>query len=488
MTEELTKTRLYIKTPLNHTKSSGLPLVNLDWGSTNLPVKKVDERVSQRLWAIHGNPGSCGSYTGWLSKNVVEDTSRAILKYLGVRGKIYYGGAGATHWLNEISDHHRDCRLLLVQKESHDALTRGWSNIDRYDNRYMDMCTWVRKMSIKYRADKIVLGITLSSHLTGTGFEDSSGLLDYCKDLGVRVMLDATCYLAHTNHPEIPHFDYLVFSPHKLPGGPGSSGVMVTSESVTWVTESGSQNIPSIIRIDEVIKLFKEIKEPSNVNERIISFRKRFGELKEGPYSIVCHSWDESPIKEPHYSFNIVWKSPDMHSLQVHPNLVALICTHIYGMQIRGGGLCAERFITNGAEGVMMSGVCRISIPRYLFTEELTDMLLEKFSNMLKYMNYYVRCYFIGKSGGWEVRPEIIANNKEAGSQTHKSCCHAPSATFSYEKGKEDILRGGMMVIDWMFPDTWNEINRSRDSDEYINDPDRWFLHPEDLRSCEPEI
>jgi hypothetical protein len=113
MTEELSRTRLYINTPLNKSNGSGIPLINLDWGSTNLPLKTVDEEVMKRTWAIHGNPGSCGSYTGGISKMTIEEVSRSILRFLNVRGEVFYGGAGASYWLGRIAERHSGSRLML---------------------------------------------------------------------------------------------------------------------------------------------------------------------------------------------------------------------------------------------------------------------------------------------------------------------------------------------------------------------------------------
>lgn len=482
MSEELSRTRLYVNTPLNNNNKSGLPLINLDWGSTNLPLKQVEERVTERVWSVHGNPGSCGSYTGGISKNVIEGVSRTILKHLNVRGEVFYGGAGATHWLGKIANHHKGSRLMLVQTEVHDALVRGWEHIDRHDPTTSDQQTWVRRMSRKYGPENLVLGVALSSHLTGGMFEDRFAILDYCKDLGIKVILDATCYLAHHKKPEIPHFDYLVFSPHKLPGGTGSCGVMVVREhgDVSWCTEPGSQNVPGIVRIEEAISVMRGLKEPEDVDGRMERFSNEFGKLREGCYSIEMMKWDDHRRSEPHFSFRILWTSPDKHVLQVHPNLVAMICTQIYGLQIRGGGMCAESFITNG--------LCRISVPRYLFTEELSGMILEKFRDMIRYMNYYVRCYELDSQGGWRVRSVITNQKPEVGTTQVKSCCMGPQSSYLLSIGKEEPLRGGMMVIDWLFPDVWSNVIRTKSTDDQLDDPDRWFLHPDDLKASDPEI
>jgi hypothetical protein len=178
-----------------------------------------------------------------------------------------------------------------------------------------------------------------------------------------------------------------------------------------------------------------------------------------------------------------------MSNLQVHPNLVSMICTHIYGLQIRGGGMCAESFLTDNREGIMKRGVCRISVPRYLFTEELSKLILEKFRDMIKYMGYYIRCYHIGKQGGWEIRPEIAFKRQEPSPNTSsKTCCQGPQSSYFITLGKDEPLRGGMMVIDWLFPDVWSKMSATKLTDEYIDDPDRWFLHPNDLNYISSDI
>jgi selenocysteine lyase/cysteine desulfurase len=269
MTEELTQTRIYIKTPLNHSNNTGLPLINLDWGSTNLPLRCVEERVMERVWASHGNPGSCGSYTGLISKNTIGEVSRGVLNHLNCRGEVYYGGFGASHWLRKIPEYHPEGHLVLIQREVHDALVSPWRHVHRYETRCMDQLTWIRRMCKKYDPQTLFLGIALSSHLTGTSFEDNVGIIDFCHELGMKVIIDATCYLAHHQKPKIPYFDYLVFSPHKLPGGPGSCGVMVSREPVSWGTERGSQNIPGVVRVEEAINMLRKIKEPEDVDTRI---------------------------------------------------------------------------------------------------------------------------------------------------------------------------------------------------------------------------
>lgn len=488
MLEELRKTRIYINTPLNKTENTGIPLMNLDWGSTNLPINKIDQAVAERTWAIHGNPGSCGSYTGGLTRTMIVDTTRSILKHLNVEGDVHYGGYGASYWLGRLPEVLNTSRLLLIQTEIHDAMVGKWKHIDRYNPDVSDRCTWVRRMCMKHGSGNLVLGISLSSHLTGATFEDKWGVLDFCRDMGVRVLIDATCYLAHHRVPEIPHFDYLVFSPHKLPGGPGSCGVLVTGRGVEWAAEPGSQNVPGIFRIRDVLEEFRKIEEPEGVDGRIQQFISSFGSLKEGCFSVKMMFWDDAKIEEPHFSFKIMWKSPDSHCLQVHPSLVSMICTHVYGIQIRGGGICAESFLTNRNVGLMKPGVCRISVPRYLFTQELSDLVLERFRDMLKYMNYYIRCYHIDETHNWNVSPEIVLRRPDPASQGKKTCCMGSNLTYHTFLKKDELLRGGMMVIDWMFPEVWTKIMSRRHTDVYLEDPERWFLHPEDLRNTDPEI
>lgn len=488
MTEELSQTRLYFNTPLNNSNTTGLPLINLDWGSTNLPLRCVEEKVMERVWASHGNPGSCGSYTGSVSKHIIDEVSNTILDHLNSKGEVYYGGYGASHWLRKISENHPDDHLIIVQKELHDSLISPWKNIHRYETKCMDQLTWIRRLCNKFDPKKLFLGIALSSHLTGATFEDKLGIIDFCHELGIRVIIDATCYLAHHQKPKIPYFDYLVFSPHKLPGGPGSCGVMVARKTVTWGTEPGSKNIPGIVRIEESLKLLKRLKEPENINELIGGFVMKLSLLKRGNYSIETMFWDDAPITEPHFLFRVNWKSPDGVTLQVHPNLVAMICTHVYGLQIRGGGVCAESFSSNNLEGLLKTGFCRISVPRYLFTLDMAENISGKLDDMLKYMNYYVRCYQIGKMESWEVRPEITSIPRTKNHSVNTSCCSGPSGTFRTDKGKDEPLRGGMMVIDWLIPDTWTKIIARKLNDRFLEDPDRWFLHPEDLRKCDIDI
>lgn len=482
MTEELSGTRLYVNTPLNQSNKMGIPLINLDWGSTNMPLKSVEEAVSERVWAIHGNPGSCGSYTGGISKNIIEGVASKILKHLNTRGEVFFGGSGASHWLAKIARHHRGGRLMLLQTEVHDALVRNWDHIDKHDNRQSDQLTWIRRMCSKYGPENLVLGISLSTHLTGGTFNDT-GVTDYCKDLGVRVLIDATCYLAH--HPRSPtlpsHFDYLVFSPHKFPGGPGSCGVMIAREPVSWAAEPGSQNVPGIVRIEESLKVFAGISEPPDVDGRIQRFASELEKTREGQYSIELLKWDDHVRSEPHFPFVVWWRSPDGHLLQVHPNLFAMMCTHVHGLQIRGGGMCAESFVSKG--------LCRISVPRYLFTEDLCEVILGKFRDLLRYMNYYVRCYEMGPRGEWRVRPEITIRTPEPNLTQVKSCCAGAQSPYFVTIKKEEILRGGMSVIDWMFPDIWAKITTEKFVDDgHFDDPERWYLHPNDLRTSDPEI
>jgi hypothetical protein len=155
----------------------------------------------------------------------------------------------------------------------------------------------------------------------------------------------------------------------------------------------------------------------------------------------------------------------------------------------RRGSLRRGVLLEYDLEGLLKTGFCRISIPRYLFTAELAGDVIGKLDDMLKYMNYYVRCYQIGKDDSWEVRPEItsIPPVKET-QEPKKSCCSGPSGSFTKDRGEDDPLAGGMIVIDWLIPDIWKKIIARKLTDRFLEDPDRWFLHPEDLRKTDSGI
>lgn len=511
--EDLIKPRVSIHCQFQPEQET--PVTQLDWGATSQPLGYVEERVREILWNKYGNPHSCGTITSALTKKLIEDCKTSVLsgllgeRVLEERFQVEFGGEGSTHWLEKIPGWFSRERFspICLQLELHNSLVEPWVEADwevslpptqtkRWDW-FSRRLRYIREVEGKTP----LLLLSLSSHITG-GVLKVGDVRKYLQE-GDVVVLDATCYLTH--HRTIPNipFDFLVFSGHKLPGGPGSPGCILFDGKYAdrVVRKRGTENVPGIVRLTQALELNLELlRHPQSRSVKMLNgvFRK----TRRASCILLPAFWDTEEIyendREPIYSFFIQFEDK-----LIHPDLVADLLLHIFGLQIRVGGLCSDYSIprqdhldltpeewleTSSMETLLRPSVCRISIPSYLLTESLALRIEEAVQDLITYGHHLVSCYTLG-SDSWELHRDLETglDISVGGETVEKSCGGCPgkkgkTSIGSMEPEKRVALSPSAMISKLMaFTLSPSPV------DPFLHHPYRWFIHPRDNLSSQVE-
>lgn len=507
----LTKSDLSIQSQFHSGYS--LDVRRLDWGATSLPLEHVENAVKDQLWKKYGNPHSCGTITGTLTKNILEEARDTVLltllgdRFVDKKFLAEFGGEGSTYWLEKIPGifDQTTHEVVCLQKEVHNSLVEPW-----IENSWKihspptsnDVWSWFSRR-LRYIREiegktPIVL-LSLSSHISG-GVLDLKRVKDHVRE-GDVIVLDATCYLTH--HPSIPdiEFDFAVFSGHKLPGGPGSPGCILFNRrySVNLSRRRGTENVPGIVRLTHALELNVQLLKKKNPRPlKMLNSLLRV--VHSSSCSLVPIFWDPEeiyePVREPIYSFIVRYGEK-----MIHPDIIADIFLHVFGMQIRVGGLCSDYAIphqdylnigpeewteTRSMELIFKPSVCRISIPEYLLNDNLVLDLETAFQEFTFYGHMFVSAYTC-KPDGWDLHPNLIqllqnTVTEKSEIKSGKSCKKCPGVKKNpvvNEEKKEETDPEKITHSAIIASIIASDLQHTSD-DEILKHPYRWFLHPGD--------
>jgi selenocysteine lyase/cysteine desulfurase len=472
-----------------------LEVTSLDWGATSRPLPSVEALVCED-WGSYGNPHSCGTVTAGAARNIIEGVKKIVREHTLSRYdyEVEFGGDGSSYWLDRIPELFTPDRYSVVcfQREVHNSLvqpwiSRGWEVAfptgDKPGKWYERKLRYILEIEKK---TPIILA-SLASHVTG-------GVLhrEWITDVEDAVLiLDATCYITH--HKKLPdvRFDFAVFSGHKLPGGPGSPGVVIHAPKHSLRPQPGTPNVTGISRLGHSLKLRTRLLSRHSRPDLV----KRLDEFLRGEdgwmEGFKVHMWDPEdmyePVRHPIYSFSILW-----NSLYIHPDIISDMLLNIHGLQIRVGGQCADYTLpsspqtpdvwleTQTMDPVLRPSVCRISINSYLLTEELVERIERALRAVISFGYEAVKCYTIS-DGKWAMNPSFITLARSARveiKESSKGCSGCSGldniiSEPSKEKREElDEAEVSGLILSFEPPPQ---------TDKFHLHPYRWFLHPMDV-------
>lgn len=490
-----------------------LPLVNLDWGATNRPLTFVETKMKTEYWNMYGNPNSCGTLTGETSKDIIDKTTEILSSNLDINlmtHDIVYGGEGSSFWFDRLARKiHKqlpDAEVVTLQEELHTSFLNPWLETGFKIHRRKDL-GWLKKF-VTYTPHKLILLITLSSHLTGAQF-DTKGLENVLEDIELEnrpiVVVDATCYLAH--HRTIPcnHYDFLSFSGHKFPGGPGSSACIVVSKKYQGLLDvKGTPNVMGIGRLGLSTRVrslvMKDAESKGDIDSLLKELAVFFTTTERSQTCFDLHRWDDARQTEPVFSFSIRLKDTGKY---IHPHIVSTVMLNAFGLQIRAGSQCADYVLrkegiwneigdlveTDRYKLILQPSICRISLPRYLLTREFIDNLKFSLTDFLYVARYFLPC-FSPTPEGWELHPDFyklqsLSQESKANKTGTGSCntCKEKRQVILYSETSSDkskhmtgteiygIVHGGILK-------KLKTLSREpADSISVYKHPFRWFAH-----------
>ncbi len=225
----------------------------------------------------------------------------------------------------------------------------------------------LEKNLIKYQSRKLKIGsFTACSNVTGirTPYYEMAKLMHKHNGICIIDFAASAPYEAINMHPSDPsaQLDAILFSPHKFLGGPGSSGVLVFNKhlyqskapdnpgggTVNWTNPWGEYSYIEDIEIREdggtpgylqaiktalTLKLKDEMQIENMHNRENILVHKAFEKLSpiKGLHILAGHIKDRLGI----ISFYIE---------NIHYNLIVKLLSDRYGIQVRGGCVCAGTY------------------------------------------------------------------------------------------------------------------------------------------------
>ena len=491
-----------------------LGVTNLDWGATSRPLSVVEEAVKGGAWMDYGNPNSCGTITAVTSSKIIEDTRTKVRDHVlhdPWNYSVEFGGEGSTFWLEKFPSlfSPQTHSVICIQRELHNSLVQPWisggfpifqppNSIASYMVWFERRLKWIREIEGK---TPIVL-LSLSSHVTGGILR--AGELEPLFEKTDVIILDATCYLTHEKKIPPMRFDLAVFSGHKLPGGPGSPGVVLYHPKYQNPLGggTGTRNVLGISKLREAIALRtrllasnSEKKERDNLRGDLDNILRLTPENKflETLFPLL---WDTDEIYEtsrrhPIYSFII------KHGrYTIHPDIIADLMLNIFGFQIRVGAQCSdfsipgrdihqftpEEWLETAAmeDPIMQPSVCRISIPDYLLSPSLVDRLEAAIRTITVFGHYMVKCYTISE-GKWNEAPDLTFYMGKIGDDIQKGKRVGCGACSFLENTVETAERSNdAFDVNAILPRLLDFHSGIQSDGNYFRNPYRWFCHPRD--------
>ena len=497
---------------------TSLPLINLDWNATSKPLRSVEEELMSAAFKDYGNPHSCGTLTSSTSSTLIENSKLEILRSLGLLANPYeisFGGDGSSYWLEKLStlftDRPQKPVIVTFQDDLHNSLvnpfvTRGFKMLK------LKTFEWVRDYIQLNESTEFVFLISLMSHLTGDVFNWNGFTHVFGEDLDrdrVKIIVDGTSWFVHQQTiPRGCTFDYLVFSGHKFPGGPGGTpGAVIYSSTDEDMKREvlkipGTPNVLGISRLAISTRLrYRLLKEDrSNEVQELYQFLLN---AKESNTRFVLHSFNSPGRKANEGTTAAVFCfSVELNDCKklLHPQVVGQILLNAYGIQVRSGGQCAEACINKLPQWenlndvdltttpILQPSVCRISIPGYLLTREFLTVLKEKLIDFLRVARYFLKC-FEPTFQGWNFREDflLLTKNPKASSdsQTLKPCKTCSGRAVVATTPSSDSKTYGIMIYSKINGGVLQQISfyPRQNTEHYslLSHPFRWFAIPNDI-------
>ena len=366
------------------TKIPGLkgpvPLVYADYTASGRALRQVENFILQDVLPFYANSHTEASFCGAYMTEL-RNEARETIKHLtnsGSEAEVIFTGAGATAGLNRLVS------LLGIQSAERPIVLLGpyehHSNILPWRETKADVIeipeapqgggpdTSVLRATLDScsDADLVVASFSAASNVTGA-LTDVDAVTDILKQGGARVVWDyagGAPYLPIDMRPpgHAPK-DAVVFSPHKFPGGPGASGVLivrhdaVAAQTPTWpgggtvsfVSPWAHQYADSLAAREEAgtPNIIGDIRAALACIIKDVIGQKQIAEIEHHYNQLAKDNWSANPQLEllgidnpnrlPIFSFRIT----DQHGTPIHHQLFTRMLSDIYGIQARGGCACA---------------------------------------------------------------------------------------------------------------------------------------------------
>ena len=413
------------------------PLVYADYTASGRALKQIEEFVAQQVLPYYANSHTESSFCGAYTTNLREEARAVIAGETNAdeNCSVIFAGSGATAGVNRVVslcdvagqdkrptvfigpfEHHSN--ILPWRESGAEVIEIGEDNKTGID---LEMLR--RELNARAGGGRLLIGsFSAASNVTGI-LTDVDAVTRVLKEYGALAFWDyagGAPYLPMDMNPGADtRKDAIFLSPHKFPGGPGASGLLIIRNSIirnttpTWPgggsvayvspwghdyldnvcerEEAGTPNIIGDIRAALVFIV------KAAIGQDYIT--TRIHDLVEQALDV----WNVNPLitvlagdhrnRVPIFSF--IFRDHD--GRKYHHQLATRILSDTTGIQARGGCACAGPYghrllgvarsesehirdqIHHGCE-IDKPGWVRLNLS-YLFSDEKTRYIIEKVDN-----------------------------------------------------------------------------------------------------------
>ena len=362
------------------------PLLYADYAASGRALRVVEEFVLEHVLPVYANPHTQASHCG-RSINALRRAARAeVARFCGAGegDAVIFAGAGATAGIQKLvrllgadrCDPAGVPALVLLGPYEHHSNLLPWREsgaevIELPEDAAggPDRAALAAALAAG-KGRRIIAAFSAGSNVTGA-LTDIAALSRQVQAAGGKVIWDyagAAPYLPARMHPAADvHVDALVFSPHKLLGGPASSGVLAMrrdasvidrpsapgggtvsfvspqghdySDDLTAREEAGTPNVVGDIRTALAVIVRAAMAEAGLDNRAAAMCRAALARWCAHPRIEVlgCTAAERLPI--------VSFRLRDGSGALVHHQLVTRILSDCFGIQARGGCACAGPYV-----------------------------------------------------------------------------------------------------------------------------------------------
>ena len=423
-----------------------VPLVYADYVASGRALQQVEDFVAQRVLPFYANSHTEASYCGSYMTRLRHDARAEIARIVGARGEdaVIFTGSGATAGLNRLVSllgvEEADRPVVLIGPYEHHSNILPWREskaqvveIPEASEGGLDLNALQAALLEAADADLVIGSFSAASNVTGV-ITDPDPVTRMLKSHGALAVWDyagAGPYLPMDMGPEEARKDAIVVSPHKFPGGPGASGVLIVNSAavqrtcpswpgggtVTFVSpwhhdysadlatreEAGTPNVIGDIRAALAFIVKDAVGADEIARREALYNQMALDGWRDNPHLTLLGV--ENPHRLPIFSFLV----RDKDGQPVHQQLFTRMLSDVYGIQARGGCACAGPYAhrllgidrstsdelhaaLSAGEEMKKPGWVRLNFS-YLMSEKTVQFIIDSVNDLSRRTEEYVPFY-----------------------------------------------------------------------------------------------
>ncbi|MES0824407.1 aminotransferase class V-fold PLP-dependent enzyme [Ruegeria sp. SCP11] len=423
-----------------------VPLVYADYVASGRALRQVEDFVAEQVLPFYANSHTEASYCGSYMTRLRGEARAEIARIVGARGEdaVIFTGSGATAGLNRLVSllgvDAADRPVVLIGPYEHHSNILPWREskarvieIPEAPEGGVDLVV-LERMLVDHAASDLIIGsFSAASNVTGiiTDPDPIARLLKAHRAVSVWDYAGGGPYLPMDMGPEDARKDAIVVSPHKFPGGPGASGVLIVNQNAVKRTcpswpGGGTVSFVSPWRHDysEDLATREEAGTPNVIGDiraalafiiKDVVGTDEIARLEAKYNHMALQGWGDNPnltllgTDNPHrlpiYSFLV----RDNSGQPVHQQLFTRMLSDIYGIQARGGCACAGPYAhrllgidratsdelhaaLSAGEEMKKPGWVRLNFS-YLMSEETVQFIIDSVNDLSRRTEEFVPFY-----------------------------------------------------------------------------------------------